>query len=372
MQQEFNDHAYMAEALRLAKKGLYTTRSNPRVGCVIVKDKKIIGKGYHVARGQDHAEVNAINNCVENTENATVYVSLEPCTHYGNTPPCIDALLAAKVSRVVIAMKDPHSLVNGNGISKLKESGIDVCVGILESDAFELNKGFVYRVTKNKPYVTVKAAISMDGRTALSSGESKWISGEAARLDVQKLRARSCVILTGIETVLNDDPSLNVRLSKEELSLTKDIEQPIRAVVDTKLRLPKTANILNKTGKVVVYTCCNEKNMQLNYNNSNLEFVLTSQYEDYVALDDVMSNLAEMEINEVLVEAGPTLVGKLLEGKIVDEMILYIAPHLMGNTSRGLANLSTVLNMQDRVELDLLESIVIGSDLKINVKPKYN
>ena len=370
MQQELNDHAFMAEALRLANKGMYTVRTNPRVGCVIVKNNKIIGKGYHVEQGQEHAEVIAINSSVESVENSTVYLTLEPCSHHGNTPPCTDALITAKISRVVIAMQDPNPLVNGNGISALQEKGIDVTVGVLGSDALEINKGFVKRVTKNKPYITVKTAISMDGKTALSTGDSKWITSEEARLDVQRLRAKSCVILTGIETVLNDDPSLNVRLTAEELGISKDIKQPIRAIVDTNLRVPATAKILNLPGRVIVYTCSNEKGKLSKVEKDNLEIVVTKQKENYVDLENILTHLADSGINEVLVEAGPTLVGKMIENKFLDEMIIYIAPCIMGDTGRGIAKIPPILKMEDRIELETIDRKVIGKEIKVILKPK--
>ena len=368
--QNFNDQAYMAEAIRLAKKGLFTTRNNPRVGCVIVKNTKIIGSGFHVASGQNHAEVEAINNAVENTEGATLYVNLEPCTHQGNTPPCVDSLIKAKISRAVIAMQDPNPLVNGKGVLRLQEHGIDVTIGVLESQAEDLNKGFIKRYSENRPYVTVKTATSLDGKTALASGDSKWITGEQARADVQRLRARSCAILTGIETVLKDDPQLTVRIPNEELGVRNDIEQPVRVVLDTNLRIPAEARVLRQAGKTIICTCNKNIDDKLTSEKQKVEFQQTSKKDNRVDLSNVIQILTRLEINEVLVEAGPILVGNLLEHQLVDEMVMYIAPHVLGDSSRGFAVLDNISSMEERINFDIIEVSKVGNDLKITLKPK--
>lgn len=372
MQQNLNDHACMAEAMRLAQKGLYTTRINPRVGCVIVKQGKIIARGLHAYYGQRHAEIDALSNAIDNVENATLYVTLEPCAHHGNTPPCVENLVAAKISRVVAAIIDPNPLVSGKGLAYLEKNGIETSCNVLEKDAIELNKGFIKRITKNLPYVTVKSAISVDGKTALASGESKWITGKHARLDVQKLRARSCAILTGIDTILCDDPSLTVRLSEQELRISKQVEQPLRVILDTHLRTPKTAKVLNLPGKTVIFTCSNDMEKIKALQNQNIDVVSVSCSDNRVDIQAVLHDLANRGINEVLVEAGPTLVGKMLDQKQVDEMIIYIAPYLLGDTSRGLAKLISVASMQDRIELEYLETKMVGSELKITAKPITN
>lgn len=369
MQYAMNDHAYMAEALRHARKGLYTTRANPRVGCVIVKQNTIIGTGYHAYQGQSHAEVVALKNASASVEKATAYVTLEPCSHQGNTLPCVEALVDAKVSRVVAAMQDPNPQVDGKGFSYLGKHGIETLSGILELEARELNKGFIKRVTQNRPYITVKSAISLDGKTALSSGESKWITSESARKDVHKLRARSCAILTGIETVLMDDPALTVRLSKDDLGLSDHFEQPSRVILDTHLRVSANAKILNQSGKVIIYTCSSNKEKIAALKNEAIEIVITRLDDKRIDLNEVLLDLAKREVNEILVEAGPTVVGSLVEQQLFDEMILYIAPHLLGDASRGLVQLQSIMSMQDRIDLQRIETNIVGDEIKVKLKP---
>ncbi len=372
MQQVLNDQAYMAEAIRHAYKGLYTVRINPRVGCVIVKQNRIVASGFHEYYGHNHAEVVALDSAKDDVSGATAYVTLEPCSHHGNTPPCVEALVRAKLSRVVIATLDPNPLVNGKGIRYLNAHKITTTKSILQNEALELNKGFIKRITTNLPYVTIKSAISMDGKTALASGESKWITSAAAREDVQKLRARSCAILTGIGTVISDDPSLNVRLSEKELGITAQFEQPLRVVVDSHLRIPIDAKLLNLPGKVIVYTCSTDKEKIAALKNVNTEVVIVSFEKKHVDLTELMSDLAKKGVNEILVEAGPTLVGSLLEQNLADELTIYIAPHLLGDASKGLANLPSIITMQERINLKLLETNIIDTDIKIRAKPITN
>ena len=360
----------MAEALRLAEKGLYTTRSNPRVGCVIVKDNNILGRGYHISPGSPHAEVVALNT-VSDSVNSTAYVTLEPCSHQGKTPPCVEALVEAKVSRVVAAMKDPNPLVNGEGLEYLRNHNIEITINILESEALKLNKGFIKRMTLDRPYITVKSAISLDGKTAMESGESKWISSDESRLDVQKLRARSCAIMTGVDTIIKDNPNLNVRLVNNELNIGNNFQQPRRIILDTHLRISPNANILNQSEDVIIYTCVEESEIPIELKNCNA-IIVTTNLDNSVDLDSVMRDLAERGINEVLVEAGSTLVGSLLESKLVDEMIVYLAPHIMGDAGYGLAKLTSVQSMQDRIKLEILQSRKIGNDIKLKLKPQYS
>ena len=366
-----NDHAYMAQALRLAEKGIYTTRKNPRVGCVIVRENEVVGKGFHQYPGQAHAEINALENAKGQTENATVYVSLEPCAHSGKTPPCVEALLAAKISRVVAAMQDPNPLVNGKGLAYLENNGIETDCNILKSEAEELNKGFIQRITTGRPYVTVKSAISLDGKTALQSGESKWISSDESRSDVQKLRARSCAIMTGIDTVLSDDPRLTVRLSNKELGLTQNIQQPTRVVLDTHLRIPIDAHILNSPKEVLIYTVSKDSKKLEKLRAQNIKVVKVEQSDNNVDLNTVMQDLAKHEINEVLVESGSTLVGSLIDKKLVDEMIVYMAPHILGESNKALAKLDFISTMQDRVNFQICQTRIVGQDLKLQLKPQY-
>ena len=366
-----NDHAYMAQALRLAKKGLYTTRNNPRVGCVVVKQDEIIGQGFHAYPGQAHAEINALNDVQGTAEDSTVYVTLEPCAHQGKTPPCINALINAKVKRVVAAMQDPNPLVNGTGLKYLQENNINTTCNILNMEAAELNKGFIQRVTAGRPYVTIKSAISLDGKTALQSGESKWISSAESRLDVQKLRARSCAILTGIDTILADDPRMTVRLSKHELGIDQNIQQPKRIILDTQLRIPTNAKILNQAEDVIIYTCSKNNEKLETLNALNVEVVQLSSVHQHVDLTAVLEDLAQREFNEVLVESGPTLVGSLLKEKLADEMVIYIAPHVMGDDARGLTKYLPIHSMQDRIDLEINDLRKIGTDIKLQLKPKF-
>jgi diaminohydroxyphosphoribosylaminopyrimidine deaminase/5-amino-6-(5-phosphoribosylamino)uracil reductase len=366
-----NDYAFMAKALRLAGKGLYTTRTNPRVGCVIVKDGQIISSGFHISPGLPHAEIMALQSKLESVKNSTVYVTLEPCSHQGKTPPCVDTLVAAKVARVVAAITDPNPLVNGKGIAFLQNHGVKTTINILNTEAAELNKGFVKRMTNNLPYVTVKSAISIDGKTALKSGESKWISCDKSRLDVQKLRARSCAMLTGIDTILADDPSLTVRLNKNELGIDGVFQQPKRIILDTQLRIPLNAKVLKSPSDVIIYTCLDDSEKSAVLRKQNIEIVSSNMVNNSIDLNQVMSDLAKRGFNEVLVEAGSTLVGSLLDNKLIDEMVIYMAPHILGNDSLGLAKIIPVQSMQDRLHFTIDQTRKIGSDLKLIIKPKY-
>jgi len=359
----------MAEALRQARKGEYSVRINPRVGCVIVKGGEIIASGFHARHGQAHAEINALNSAKENSEGATTYITLEPCAHQGNTPPCVEALAQAKISRVVIAMQDPNPLVNGKGLEKLNQHGIETSCNILEKEAKELNKGFIKRITTNLPYITTKSAISIDGKTAIASGESKWITGDEARYDVHKIRARSCAILTGVDTVIADDPLLTARLSNTD---ARELVQPTKVILDTNLRTPLNAKILQPPGKVLIYTCSNDKEKLAALHIENVEVILVEEVDGAVDIESAMQNLASRCINEVLVEAGSTLIGKFVEKSMVDEMIVYIAPHLLGNSEYGLANLSNITSMQDRINLEIVDNKIIGRDIKITAKPRFN
>lgn len=363
-----NDHFYMAEALRQAKKGEYSVRVNPRVGCVIVKDGKIIGCGYHAHQGHPHAEINALNSIKNNdTADATAYITLEPCLHYGRTPPCVDALIKAELNRVVVAMTDPNPLVNGKGLEKLNKQGIKISSNILENEARELNKGFIKRLTRKLPYITTKSAISLDGVIALANGESKWITSEQARYDAHKLRARSCAILTGVGTVIADDPKLTVRLSEDG----NDYLNPTRVILDTNFSIPLGANVLKEPGRTLIYTCSENVEKQNALHSKNVEIVNINKCGRHVDILAVMQDLAEREINEVLVESGPTLMGVLIENSMIDEMIIYMAPHLLGAGNIGIANLTKLKNIKDRIQLNIIETSIIGEDLKIKANPIY-
>ena len=350
----------MAQALRLAARALYTTSPNPRVGCVLVLNGHVVGEGWHERAGEPHAEVHALRAAGELARGSTAYVTLEPCSHYGRTPPCADALIAAGVSRVVVAMQDPNPQVAGQGLAKLREAGIDVECGLMETAARELNIGFNKRMTCGMPWVRSKIAASLDGRTALANGESKWITSAAARQDVQHWRARSCVILTGIGTVLADDPQLNVR----ELATTR---QPLRAVLDSHLRLPPNALLLQKSG-LIVYTATQNTEKITAVEQTGARVVVLPDANGQVDTHAVFSDLASLGCNEVLVEAGCKLNGALLQAELVDELILYFAPQLLGNMARGMAQLGELTCLDQRINLEWQDVRNVGKDLRIVAK----
>ena len=360
------DTEYMQRALRLAERGLYTTEPNPRVGCVIVRNGSIVGEGWHQRAGEAHAEILALAQAADAAAGSTVYVTLEPCSHHGRTPPCADALIGAGVARVVVAMQDPNPAVAGSGLQRLQRQGINVETGLLEQGARAINPGFIKRMEQGRPYIRVKLAMSLDGRTAMASGESQWISGEAARADVQRLRARSSVILTGIETVLHDDPSLNVRLTAEQLGISGDVRQPRRVVLDSQLRFPTSANMLAVAGRTTVLTT------RQGEIDARCDVVRLDEVDGHLDLDSVMNWLAECQANEVHVEAGASLCGALLQHRLVDEIVVYMAPHIMGSGARGLFDLPGLDRMADRIRLDISDVRRIGMDLRITAVPAGN
>jgi len=368
MTQRSLDHSFMARAIQLATRGLYTTQPNPRVGCVIVHNNEIVGEGFHQQAGGPHAEVYALKQAGSKAINATAYVSLEPCSHQGKTPPCSDALIDAGISRVVCAMQDPNPLVAGQGIKKLQDAGISVDCGILETDAEALNPGFIKRMKTGLPFVRVKLAMSLDGRTAMSSGESKWITGEAARTDVQRMRARSSAVLTGSGTVLADDPSMNVRISAAELGSPIEPHQPLRAIIDGQLKISSDSNIFKQQGECVVFTAV-DKSQTKNFSAANV--VSLSDTMGKVDLNKMMQYLGEQQVNEVHVEAGSELCGALLGLQLVDEIVIYMAPHIMGDSAKGLFHLPEIEAMSQRINLDIKEIRQIGKDWRITVLPQY-
>ena len=361
---------YMAYAIKLAHKGVYTTHPNPRVGCVIVKDKKIIGEGYHQRAGQPHAEVLALGNAGSDANGATAYVTLEPCSHTGKTPPCADTLIKSGLSCVIIAMQDPNPLVSGNGINKLREAGIEVLVGIMEQQALELNKGFVKRMQQGLPWVRVKMAMSLDGRTAMASGESQWITASDARIDVQKYRAKADAILTGQGTLVADNPSLNVRLNANDLGIKGEIRQPVRVVLDQDLQMSAQAKMLTLNGDTWVYTCThNQHKKQLLEQHGAKVIESVADENNFLELKTVLKDLAKREINEVHVEAGQTLTGALLGEGLVDELVIYMAPALMGSDAKGLFYLPSLQAMKDRIHLEIKDIRAIGRDWRIIATP---
>ncbi|MCK5918414.1 MAG: bifunctional diaminohydroxyphosphoribosylaminopyrimidine deaminase/5-amino-6-(5-phosphoribosylamino)uracil reductase RibD [Cocleimonas sp.] len=365
-----NHHRYMAHAIKLAHKGIYTTHPNPRVGCVIVKNNQIIGEGYHQRTGQPHAEILALRDVTSDAKNATAYITLEPCSHTGRTPPCANALIEAGISQVVIAMQDPNPQVSGQGIKKLQDAGIEIVTGVMEQQAQALNKGFIKRMQQGLPWVRVKMAMSLDGRTAMASGESQWITATDARQDVQKYRALADAILTGKGTLLADDPSLNVRLSVDDLGIQGEIRQPVRVVLDEDLQISAQAKMLALRGETWVYTCVDhpQKKARLEAQGAKV-FKSATDKQNYLQLEQVLKDLAKREINEVHVEAGQTLTGALLEQGLVDELIIYMAPALMGSDARGLFYLPSLQRMQDRIHLEIKDIRAIGRDWRIIANP---
>ena len=362
-----SDHEYMTLALRLAEKGLYTTTPNPRVGCVLVNHGKIIGQGAHLRAGEPHAEVIALRDAEQHfpdlIKHSDAYVTLEPCNHFGLTPPCANALIDAGVKRVVVAMQDPNPKVAGSGLANLTNAGILVQHGLMESQARALNAGFISRMTQNRPFVRVKIAASLDGRTALANGESQWITGEAARLDVQHWRARSCALLTGIGTVMADDPQLNVRHIQHA-------RQPLRVIVDSQLSLSPEARILDGGNTMVAYAI-DAKGSAEALLHKKITLLNIPGEDGQVCLKTLLNHLATLGINEVMVEAGQTLNGALLTQHLVDEFLIYYAPVLLGSAARGMLGIPSLEHMQDRVQLKLMDVRQFGQDLRIIAQPDY-
>lgn len=373
MTADAGDLVFMARAIRLARLGLFSTDPNPRVGCVLVRDGRVVGEGYHRRAGAPHAERNALAAAGEQARGATAYVTLEPCCHQARTPPCTQALLAAGVRRVVVAMADPNPQVAGKGLEVLRASGIAVQVGTLASAAEALNPGFIKRMWQGLPHVRCKLAASLDGRTAMAGGESKWITSPPARRDVQLLRARSSAIITGIGTLLADDPALDVRLGAEELPGMRpgeQVRQPLRVLVDSHLRTPPSACLLGLPGATLI-ACLEQASPAAvtRLEAAGAEVHINAGSRGRVELLSLLRELARREVNEVLIEAGPTLAGAFLAAGLVDEIILYLAPHLMGEAALGLFRLPGLERMQDRFGLAFRDLRMVGKDLRIEVVP---
>lgn len=368
-----NDHRFMARAIELARRGRYTTHPNPRVGCVIVRDGVVVGEGWHERAGQAHAEINALAQAGALAVGATVYVTLEPCCHHGRTPPCSEALIGAEVARVVAAMEDPNPKMAGKGLMQLRAAGIRTACGLMQAQAEQLNPGFIKRMRQGLPYVRCKMAMSLDGRTSLASGESKWISCADARRDVQRLRAGSSAILSGIGTVLADDPQLTIRAEQWLEAERGDIahrDQPLRVIVDSHLRMPVTARMLKEQGETWVFSTLSGASQMAGLKQAGANVILLDSATASVDLHRVMAALAQAEVNEILVEAGPTLNGALLEADLVDEIIIYLAPHLLGDGARGLCHLPGITSMTQRRQLDILDIRAVGSDWRITARPR--
>jgi len=372
MSETFNHQYWMAQALQLARRGFYSTHPNPRVGCIVVKDSILVAQGWHEFSGGPHAEINAINHSRIPT-GAEFYVTLEPCSHQGKTPPCVDELIKLRPARVIIAMQDPNPLVAGAGIAKLEANGIKVVQGILESEARLLNPGFVSRLEKGRPYVRLKMAISLDGRTALKNGESQWITGKPARLDVQRLRARSSAILTSAKTVKDDNPSLNLRLSKSDLDQNIEVRQPVRVIVDTNLRLTGKEKIFKNDGEIWIYTL---NNSPIAIERMVAAGAHVSIFDDagsgHINLRKLMSDLANREINEMHTECGQTLAGALIQQRLVDEIVIYMAPKLLGSRSIGAFDLGQLTHMSDSVKCNIEQVRMIGEDIRLTLSLNSN
>ncbi|MDD2664628.1 MAG: bifunctional diaminohydroxyphosphoribosylaminopyrimidine deaminase/5-amino-6-(5-phosphoribosylamino)uracil reductase RibD [Dechloromonas sp.] len=356
------DHGMMARALQLAERGLRTTSPNPRVGCVLVRAGEIVGEGWHEKAGEPHAEVHALRAAGERARGATAYVTLEPCSHHGRTPPCAEGLIAAGVARVVAAMRDPNPLVAGRGLALLQAAGIETACGLLENEARELNIGFVSRMTRGRPWLRLKAAASLDGKTALNNGVSQWITGPDARRDGHRWRARACAILTGIGTVRDDDPQLLVR----DVETTR---QPLRVVVDSRLETPLTARIL-QGGPVLVAAAVDDQEKADLLRSAGADVLVLPNADGKVELPALLAELGRRGINEVHAEAGFKLNGSLLREGLVDELLLYLAPCLIGHQASGLFNLPELLSLDGKQALTIRDLRQIGPDIRLIARPR--
>lgn len=353
------DFQFMSRAIQLAKRGRYTCDPNPRVGCVVSRDNQVISEGWHAVAGEAHAEINALNNSSD-VAGSTVYLTLEPCSHHGRTPPCVEALINAKVTDVIIAMVDPNPLVAGSGIKKLEDAGISVKQGLLEVEARKLNSGFIKRMTQHLPYTRCKMAMSLDGRTALANGESQWISSELSRRDVHRLRAASSAVLTSVETLVKDDASLNAR------DLDFEFKQAVRVIVDRTLKTPTQAKIFSIPGQIIIYTEDDNDERIHALEKRGAEVVCLAKTESW--LKDVFMHLAnEVEINELMVEAGSTFSGALIEQGLIDELIVYMAPVLLGDDASPLVKLKQLEKLSEAKQLKIIDVRQVGKDLRFTL-----
>lgn len=361
------DHQFMSRAIQLAQKGLYTTMPNPRVGCVIVRDGVVVGEGFHERAGEPHAEVHALRAAGERARGATAYVSLEPCSHFGRTPPCAQALIDAGVGRVVAAMVDPNPEVSGRGMTMLSEAGIDVLSGVMEAEARAVNPGFIKRMESGLPFVRAKLAMSLDGRTAMANGESQWITGPEARSAVQQLRARSCAIVTGVGSILHDDSSLNVRADELGIAYAEDIakRQPLRVVLDSSLRTPADAKVITLLGSVLIVGAIQaEEHRKKALEAAGAEVLILDSSEGRINLEQLLQHLGQRGCSEVLLETGATLAGSMVEQQLVDELVIFMAPTLMGSSARPLLQMPFE-SMSEKLNLNISDIRAIGSDWQI-------
>ncbi|MCD6007789.1 MAG: bifunctional diaminohydroxyphosphoribosylaminopyrimidine deaminase/5-amino-6-(5-phosphoribosylamino)uracil reductase RibD [Pseudomonadota bacterium] len=366
----------MARALKLARRGLYTTDPNPRVGCVLVKGGRIVGEGWHVRAGEPHAEIHALRAAGEAARGATAYVTLEPCAHHGRTGPCAEALIEAGVARVVAAMSDPNPEVSGRGLTLLREAGVAVELGLLESEARALNPGFIARMSRGRPFVRLKMAMSLDARTAMASGESQWITGPAARREVQRLRARSSAVMTGVESAIFDNSRLTVRADQlgieGEQGGTIAARQPLRVIVDTRLRLPLAAACLSEPGRTLIVACSQDAERRAALEAAGAEvLIMPSGRDGRVDLAALLDHLAVHEAcNEVLLETGATLAGAMLDAELIDEMQLFVAPTLLGGEARPLFAIPGLERMAQQRPLLIDDIRAVGHDWRIIARPQ--
>ena len=362
-----DDQRYMSRALELAAQGKYSAKPNPCVGCVIVNDSDIVGEGWHKKAGEPHAEVHALKQASAAANGSTAYVTLEPCSHHGRTSPCADALVKAGVSRVVIAMQDPNPLVAGKGVARLRDAGVDVFVGLLEEQARAMNKAFCHKMTTGKPYVISKVAMSLDGKTAMASGESQWITGSAAREDVHRLRAESDIVLTGVGTILADDPQLTARDGLTGFL----VQQPRIVVLDSQLKTPLNARVFGENANTTILTCSdNEQTIQALTAIGCIVEVIAADSKGQVDLYAVHEWLVLQNINSVMIEAGALLNGACLQTGIVDELVIYMAPSALGSDARGAFSMPQVSKLSDRVQLVYVSMDELGDDIKLTYNVK--
>lgn len=362
------DHLFMSRAIALARKGHYTTSPNPRVGCLIVKNGKVVGEGYHAKAGLGHAEVNALAQAKDKANGATVYVTLEPCSHFGRTPPCAQALIDADVAKVIVAMVDPNPKVSGKGLAMLDQAGIKTQSGLLEADARALNQGFVKLMTSGIPYIRCKLAASLDGKTAMENGESKWITSGAARQDVQRLRAQSCAVLSSAQSIISDDARMNVRWSElgfvQEQYKRSDLRQPVRVIIDTKNRLTPALAFFEECSPVILIRTSIENIHQWPHFVEQVQLPMAKNSQ-YVDLPLVLKMLAQRGLNDILLESGMSLAGAFVEQNLVDELILYQAPKLMGHDGNGLLAMPSIKQLIQAKNLIFSDVTLVGEDLKI-------
>ncbi|WP_440589899.1 bifunctional diaminohydroxyphosphoribosylaminopyrimidine deaminase/5-amino-6-(5-phosphoribosylamino)uracil reductase RibD [Pseudoalteromonas pernae] len=371
-----DDTRYMQRAIELAYQGRFTTTPNPNVGCVLVKDGQIIGEGFHLQAGTPHAEVHALAAAGDNAQGATAYVTLEPCSHTGRTGPCAGALIKANVAKVICAMQDPNPQVSGRGMKMLADAGIEVASGLLATEAEKLNRGFLKRMRSNKPFVTCKLAASIDGKTALGNGESKWITGPIARADVQQWRAEHCAILSGADTVLVDNAKLNVRLDEKARAqyVLPEVRQPVRVIIDSQYRLTPDLALFQEPGEIIIVrsrtanVCVKELDKQPQWPNNVTELSCDGMDDGRVNLAALLVLLAEREINSVWLEAGATLAGAMAQQNLIDRYVVYIAPKLMGTTATGLINIGPFTAMKDVPTMQFSDITPIGEDIRLTLE----